>query len=153
MATEPFNRFIIRVYALIFKDEYHLLLSDEFMLDTRMIKFPGGGIHFGEGPADCLKREALEEFGQEIEILSHYYTTDYFQKALFCDNAQLISIYYKVRFKEQIRFRISEAPFDFPEMVNGSQRFRWVDLRNSNSAGLTFPIDKIVFEKLQNEIV
>ena len=153
MATEPFNRFIIRVYALIFKDKYHLLLSDEFMLDTRMIKFPGGGLHFGEGPSECLKREALEEFGQEIEIISHYYTTDYFQKALFYDNAQLISIYYKVRFTEPIRFRISEVPFDFPDMVNGSQSFRWVDLRKSDKKELTFPIDKIVFEQLQNEIL
>ncbi len=110
-------------------------------------------MHFGEGPADCLKREAVEEFGQEIEILSHYHTTDYFQKALFYDNAQLISIYYKVRFKEQIRFKISEVPFDFPEMVNGSQSFRWIDLRKSDKAGLTFPIDRIVFEKLQAEVL
>ena len=153
MATEPSNRFIIRVYALIFRDKHHLLLTDEFMLDTKMIKFPGGGLHFGEGPSECLKREAIEEFGQEIEIISHYYTTDYFQKALFYDNAQLISNYYKTRFTEPIRFRISEVPFDFPDMINGSQSFRWVDLRNSNKKELTFPIDKIVFEQLQKEIL
>jgi 8-oxo-dGTP diphosphatase len=152
MTPDPINKFIIRVYALIFKDTYHVLLSDEFMLDTRMIKFPGGGLHFGEGPAECLKREALEEFGQEVKIISHYYTTDYFQPALFHDNAQLISIYYKARFMEPIRFRISEVPFDFPEMINGSQSFRWADLRDSSKEELSFPIDKLVFDKLQEDI-
>jgi len=152
MNTESIDKYIIRVYALIFKDKHHILLSDEFMLDTKMIKLPGGGMHFGEGPEDCLKREAIEEFGQEIEILSHYYTTGYFQKALFYDNAQLISIYYKARFTRPIQFKISEVPFDFPGLLNGSQSFRWVDLRNSNKEKLTFPIDKLVFERLQDDI-
>jgi len=152
MTSESIDKYIIRVYALIFRDQHHVLLSDEFMLDTKMIKFPGGGMHFGEGPEECLRREAIEEFGQEIEILSHYYTTGFFQKALFYDNAQLISIYYKARFTESLKFKISEVPFDFPDMVNGSQSFRWVDLRNNNKKELTFPIDKLVFEKLQDDI-
>ena len=152
MSTESIDKYIIRVYALIFKDQHNILLSDEFMLDTKMIKFPGGGMHFGEGPEDCVKREAIEEFGQEIEILSHYYTTGYFQKALFYDNAQLISIYYKARFTQSIKFKISKVPFDFPDMVNGSQSFRWIDLRNGNKKDPTFPIDKLVFGKLQDDL-
>src|SRR5665647_1625825 len=63
--------------------EQNMLLSDEFVHDMKMTKFPGGGLYFGEGPADCLKREAIEEFGQEIEIVEHYYTTHFFQQALF----------------------------------------------------------------------
>ena len=48
-----------------------------------MIKFPGGGLMFGEGPEDCMKREVEEELGQDIEIISHFYTTGFFQKAFF----------------------------------------------------------------------
>jgi len=147
------NRFIIRVYALIFRDPFHILLSDEYLLDMKMTKFPGGGLHPGEGPADCLQRESVEEFGQEIEIISHYYTTDFFQKALFHDNAQLISIYYNARFRDPVRFGISNIPFDFPDGVNGSQSFRWADIRKTSKEELTFPIDRLVFEKLQSGII
>ncbi len=57
------NRYIIRVYALILNLNNDILISDEYQLDMRMTKFPGGGMHFGEGPVDCLKREAVEEMG------------------------------------------------------------------------------------------
>ncbi|MEA1897374.1 MAG: NUDIX domain-containing protein, partial [Bacteroidota bacterium] len=69
------KHFIIRVYALIINNKNEVLLSDEFRLGTKMTKFPGGGLNFGEGPVDCLKREAIEEFGQEIDISDHFYTT------------------------------------------------------------------------------
>lgn len=76
--------FNIRVYAIIFNaNSDSILLSDEFRMGMRMSKFPGGGLHYGEGTIDCLMREAIEEFGEEIEIVSHFYTTDYFQKAFF----------------------------------------------------------------------
>lgn len=143
------GRFVIRVYALIINDRNEVLLSDEYMVDTLMTKFPGGGLEFGEGTIDCLKREAIEEFGQEIEVVSHFYTTDFYQKALFHENTQLFSIYYLARFPEPIRFKISEKPFDFPAKVNGSQSFRWQSINKLSINELTFPIDKVVANQLK----
>ncbi len=137
-------KIIIRVYGLIINDRNQILLSDEFQLGTKMMKFPGGGLEPGEGPADCIKREAIEELGQEVEIISHFYTTDFFQKALFYENHQLVSIYYKVRLKDPIQFKISKKPFDFKEMIDGSQSFRWQSIEDLNIEELSFPIDKRV---------
>ena len=143
------KHFNLRVYALIIQD-VHILLSDEFEHDMKMTKFPGGGLYFGEGTADCLKREAIEEFGQEIEIIEHYYTTHFFQQALFYEDQQLISIYYLARFPEVPRFRISDKPFDFQELKNESQSFRWAGITELSENDLSFPVDRFVFNLLKS---
>jgi ADP-ribose pyrophosphatase YjhB (NUDIX family) len=128
-----------------------VLLSDEYQLDTKMTKFPGGGLQFGEGTIDCLKREALEEFGQEIEVLEHFYTLDYYQPSMFYKQCQLLSIYYKARFTGPLQFKISGRPFDFEEMKNGNISFRWKPLKEINPADMTLPVDKVVAEKLREQ--
>ncbi len=144
------RRYIIRVYAIIINENKEVLISDEFQLNMRMTKFPGGGMEFGEGTIDCLKREAIEEFGQEIEIQEHFYTTDYFQSTQFYDDAQLLSIYYKVKFKEDIKFKISEKLFDFQLDMNGAMSFRWKKISELNPDEFTFPIDKRVVNMLKD---
>lgn len=145
---EKNGEFIIRVYGLFIANE-KILLSDEFRMDMKMTKFPGGGLEYGEGPVDCLKRECIEEFGQEIEIINHFYTTDYFQKAWFFENHQLISIYYLAKFKKNPEFKISEKAFDFKEFIEGAQSFRWVNINNLSENDLSFPIDRLVLAKLK----
>lgn len=143
--------FNIRVYGLIINADNQVLLSDEFQLGMKMTKFPGGGLEFGEGTIDCLKREAREEFDQDIEVLEHFYTLDYFQPALFYSDYQLISIYYKARFKRPISFKISTIPFDFEEMTNGNMSFRWKSLDSITEKDLTLPVDKKVVKMLRRQ--
>lgn len=144
---KPF--FNIRVYSLIINHKKEILLTDEFRLGMRMTKFPGGGMQYGEGTLQCLHREAIEEFKQDIEIISHFYTTDFFQKALFYENAQLLSIYYLVRFKEKTGFKISDKPFDFPGEIDKNQSFRWKSIAALTPDDVSFPIDKKVVKLLQ----
>lgn len=146
-------KYVIRVYALILNEKKEVLLSDEYLMDMKMVKFPGGGMEPGEGPLGCLQREAMEEFGQELCNMRHFYTTDYYQQALFYKDHQLISIYYLADFPEEIGFSISAKPFDFPEMVNGNQSFRWAALKDMKTNDLTFPIDRIVLEMLQEDFL
>jgi len=144
------GNFVIRVYGIIVKENREVLLSDEFQLGMKMTKFPGGGLEFGEGTIDGLKREFKEECnGQEIKKITHFYTTDFFQKALFYENKQLISIYYMAELANPIKFLISKKPFDFQENKNGNQSFRWIKINNLNEAEITFPIDKFVAGKLK----
>jgi ADP-ribose pyrophosphatase YjhB (NUDIX family) len=143
------SRFTVRVYALILNDQKQLLVTDEFQLDMKMTKFPGGGLNFGEGTIDCLKRELQEECNQEIDDIRHFYTTDFYQKALFWEDHQLISIYYLAKLKEPVQVQFSSIPFDFLKMSNGSQSFRWIDLEKINSDEFTFPIDKHVAHLLK----
>lgn len=138
------NKFNIRVYGLVINDKKQVLLSDEFQVGMKMTKFPGGGLNFGEGTIDCIKREAIEEFGQPVEVVSHFYTTDFYQKSFFFNATQLLSVYYIVKFIDEIKFKISDKPFDYDELINGNQSFRWKSIKDLSPDDLTLPIDKIV---------
>ena len=138
---------------LVIDESLKILLSDEYQLDMKMSKFPGGGMEYGEGTVDCLQREAMEEFGQSLTNIRHFYTTDYYQKALFFDDHQLISIYYLADISEPRGIRTSDKAFDFPELVNGQQSFRWVPLKDIDEKDLSFPVDRKVIGMLQKEFL
>jgi len=146
MKTEnpEISKFTIRVYAIIVNYKKEVLLSDEFQLDRKMTKFPGGGMEFGEGTIECLEREALEEFEQEVEVMEHFYTTDFFQQALFRKGYQVLNIYYKAKFKEEINFKLSTKSFDFDDLVEGNQSFRWKSIAELDPSEFLFPIDQKV---------
>lgn len=146
------GNFVIRVYGIIINGRNEVLLSDEFQMGMRMTKFPGGGLEFGEGTIEALKREFREECnGQEIKNIKHFFTTDFFQKALFFENKQLLSIYYLAELMEPVKFKISERPFDLKEEKNGNQSFRWIKIKSINEGEITFPIDKFVAGKLKQQ--
>ena len=121
-----------------------LLLCDEVVHGYKMTKFVGGGLEFGEGIIDCLKREFIEETEKRVEVLEHFYTTDFFQASAFNSEQQLISIYYKVKFLEEENYPISnEASFE------NDIQFRWIKLSDLTENDLTFPVDKVVLKKLK----
>jgi ADP-ribose pyrophosphatase YjhB (NUDIX family) len=147
------KNFIIRVYALILNEKNEILITDEFQMGMKMTKFPGGGLEFGEGTIDCLKREIKEECNeQELQNIRHFYTTDFYQKALFYENHQLISIYYLAELKHPIKFNFSEKPFQLQKLENGNQSFRWKKIKDLNPDELSFPIDKLAFTKLKEAV-
>ena len=141
------NQFNIRVYGFLI-DSGNVLVTDEFRLGIYMTKFPGGGLQFGEGTIDCLKREFMEELNTPIEIISHFYTTDFYQPTtLLPSDMQLLNIYYRVKAEKPYFFRTTEKKNDIPP-VNGSQSFRWVKIDKLKADDFTFPIDKFIVGKL-----
>lgn len=141
--------FNIRVYGLLINNREEILITDEFRFGKEITKFPGGGLIWGEGTMDCLKREFKEELNCEIEILKHFYTTAFFQVSAFTPNDQIISIYYMIKNTTPLKIKISIREFDF-EKTEGAQAFRWLSFAKIVANTFTFPIDKIVGEKLKD---
>ena len=139
--------FNIRVYGILIQNN-KVLVSDEYIKGLKITKFPGGGLEFGEGTMDCLKREFKEELNLSIEIASHFYTTDFFVNSAFSSHNQLISIYYKVNTQEALGFKTSEKAFDFDRVKEGAQSMRWIPLTTLSDNDFTFIIDKKVGEML-----
>ncbi|MVN22400.1 NUDIX domain-containing protein [Mucilaginibacter arboris] len=146
----PFN---VRVYGLLINENEQLLISDEQEYGMRFSKFPGGGLEYGEGLIDGLKREFIEECNFEVEIISHFYTTDFYLKSAF-DDTQIISVYYLVKNIAPINLPVKTVPFDFDgESADGIlQSFRWLDLNQLKIDDVTFPADQKAVELLLNTI-
>jgi 8-oxo-dGTP diphosphatase len=137
------RRFNVRVYGLLL-DEERVLVSDEYIFGKELTKFPGGGLEFGEGPAECVVREFKEELNIDIEVLEHFYTTDFFVASAFNPNSQVISIYYTVRAFGDCTIPTSHRRFHFTEKKEGAQAFRWISLSQLSENDFTFVIDKKV---------
>lgn len=133
------KRFNIRVYG-IWMHENKILVNEEIIRGRKVIKFPGGGLEFGEGIIDCLKREWQEELNLDVEITGHFYTTDFFQPSAF-DDSQVISIYYLVKGADPLA-----------AITNNEQNERtyWLELGELTESTFTLPIDKIVGNMLMD---
>jgi 8-oxo-dGTP pyrophosphatase MutT (NUDIX family) len=146
--------FNVRVYGLLFDEERRLLVSDEFIRGEYFTKLPGGGLEFGEGTRECLKREFLEETGLEVTIGAHIYTTDFFQISAFNKKDQIISVYYEVYTPSPITLHTSTQPFDFsPAQIADpsgcSEVFRWISWDDLSEDTMSLPIDKVVIRQVK----
>ena len=148
--------FTIRVYGILMNELRQVLVSDEFIRGHYYTKFPGGGLEFGEGTRDCLKREFKEEMDLEVEIGDHLYTTDFFQMSAFNSSHQIISIYYAARALEPIKAPLRSKPFDFDEREmevyrknSETETFRFIDWNLFSAETVTLPIDKVVAELIK----
>jgi 8-oxo-dGTP diphosphatase len=146
------SRFNIRVYFLLMSDDgSSVLISDEIIAGNPYTKFPGGGLEFGEGPEQCVLREAQEELGQDVEIIRHFYTTGFFIQSAFRPSDQVVSIYYMVKLTEPQRFRTSTNKHDFTQAIMDEESFRWVRLSDLTTDDFDFPADKHVAGLLINQ--
>ena len=143
--------FNLRVYGILLGENKKVLVSDEFIRGNYYTKFPGGGLEFGEGTRDCLKREFKEEMDLEVKITDHIYTTDFFQMSAFNPEHQIISIYYFAEALEPITAPLRSKPFDFDEREmkmyeerKETETFRFIDWLDFSEETVTLPIDKVV---------
>lgn len=143
----PFN---VRVYGLLINAGGEILLSDEEEYGVRFTKFPGGGLEYGEGLRDGLKREFMEECLAEIEVLDHFYTTDFYIKSAF-NESQIISVYYLVRAVRPLALPFKKRAFDFDAGGDLRQSFRWVPVSELSPDDVTFETDKRVAELLKEQ--
>jgi ADP-ribose pyrophosphatase YjhB (NUDIX family) len=151
--------FNIRVYGILINEKKQVLVSDEYIRGNYFTKFPGGGLEFGEGTRDCLKREFKEEMDLDVEIGNHIYTTDFFQMSAFNPEHQIISIYYFAKALEEIKAPLRDKKFDFDEREmemyrakGETETFRFVNWEEFSAEAVTLPIDKVVAELLKNSL-
>lgn len=140
-------KFNVRVYGIYVRENKVLLVKEKFE-SVECVKFPGGGVEFGEGLITALKREIKEELGADCTVGEHFYTTDFFQRSAFKENEQLISVYFWIK-----EFNLLDESLIFRSIEEGNpsnQLFHWKEISELSPNDMTFPVDKAVVSKLIN---
>ena len=134
------KHFNIRVYGVVVNSQNEILINREVIGGKKVIKFPGGGLEWGEGLEDAVRREFQEEFGTEVDVLEVYYVTPYFQQSFFKEEDQIISIYFKVNMPINMTYG--------GEVASGKIVPTWRRIASLNPEEFYFPIDRHVVKKL-----
>ncbi|MBR9833334.1 NUDIX hydrolase [bacterium] len=143
------SRFNVRIYGVLFSnDRQRVLVSDEFRFGRAFTKFPGGGLEFGEGVLDALKREFYEEMEIDVLKASLFYINENFQDSAFSKKEQLLSIYYLIEEYSGRLPMMAQERFDF-DQVEEAQSFRWIEISKMSEEEFTFPVDKVISNKLK----
>jgi 8-oxo-dGTP diphosphatase len=140
------GHFNLRVYGLLINSRNEILLSDEHRFEKKFTKFPGGGVDFGEGTKDALKREFLEELCIEVEVGELFYLVDFFQASAWDPKQQIISAYYFVHYHNWRAIEVQTIKH-YPE--HDGENNRWVNIKDLKEIELDLPVDKVVLKKLQ----
>lgn len=144
-----------RVYGVYINEKRQVLVSDELIRGEIYCKFPGGGLEFGEGTKECLKREFKEELSQDILVKEHIYTSDFFVESAFATGTQVISIYYLVDFLLPVTITSSNSKPSMENFVYNnpkqSERHRLLDWSDFVETAFDLPIDKVVVDIIREK--
>lgn len=72
--AEP-RAFSCRVYGVL-REGGKVLLTRSIFRGRTFVNFPGGGVEIGEGPADALRREFMEETGLRVRLTRALYSSE-----------------------------------------------------------------------------
>lgn len=132
----------VRVYATIVKDNKVLVLHEEYV-GEQLMKFPGGGLEFGESVLECVQRELDEELNIKVKNIEHLYTQEDFLISKFRNSEQLLTIYYLAEMIDENELLILDPCID---------KIEWVSLETEENP-FPLPIDKIVFDVLKKKFL
>ena len=149
-ATRPLNpagRFNVRVYMLLLRQvgqTRQVLVSYERLPMGGVMKFPGGGLEWGEGTAACLRREALEELGQPIHVRALVHVSQQTHISSFDDNHQVLAVHYESELAGEVDFEDDGCMEDVfgKKVALMHQSLGWRDVEGLDPSEFRFASDR-----------
>lgn len=147
------GRFNVRVYMMVSRHhpdsgERQILVSYERLPMGGVMKFPGGGLEWGEGTTACLRREALEELGQPVVVESLVHVSQRAHVSSFDSNQQVVAVHYAANLEGPVAFEDDGQLEDvFGKRVPMMhQRLGWRDVKSLQGKDFHFASDREAWE-------
>ena len=128
-----------RVYGFLINNSKQILVSAERFKGIPLIKFPGGGVEWGEGLQEALIREFKEELKISIRVKENIYFNDFPVESAIDKRFQVQAFFYLVEPLEPMQFS-TVLSLEPPE--KNTENFIWVDLKNLSEKLFTYEIEK-----------
>ncbi len=145
------SAFNCRVYGILTKQN-QILVSREKYGEIEIMKFPGGGIEFGESPEEALIREFQEEAKARIKVKEFIHTSKNFHKSIF-NGTQLIALYWKVSLLENEKIITHKELVPTGEKPNSFYQLFWANVFDLNEDFFTFKTEKEVYSKIRKLLI
>lgn len=147
-ALNPQGRFNVRVYMMVTREGYdgaeEVLVSYERLPLGGVMKFPGGGLEWGEGTAACLRREALEELGQPVDVQTLVHVSQQTHISSFDANHQVLAVHYTAKLVGEVMFDDDGELGDVcgKRVPMMTQRLGWRPVEDLNPEDFRFASDR-----------
>lgn len=142
------KKFNLRAYGILIENG-QVLTTRESYQNYEFNKFPGGGVEWGEGIEDTLKREFWEELQVKIEVNDLLFVNRNFLPSKFHDQDQIVCFYFLVSVKEKLPKAYLKNEFI---ALEPDIQFRWKELDNDLVQFFSLPLDikvaNILVEKI-----
>ena len=154
----PTGRLNVRVYMMVTRQDPstgkpQVLVSYERLPMGGIMKFPGGGLEWGEGTTACLRREALEELGQPVEVERLVHVSQRAHISSFDPNQQVIAVHYAARLEGEVGFEDDGVLEDvFGKRVPMMhQRLGWRNVHSLETRDFQFASDREAWEAWRSQ--
>jgi 8-oxo-dGTP diphosphatase len=134
------NKRTLRVYGFLEDATGRLLIAFERFRGMPLVKFPGGGIEWGESHQTALCREFQEELGLHIAVGPCLFFNDFAVQSAIDPEVQVQSFFYAVRALEPLDSLVTSEVREVPE--NEGERFVWVPAEEVLKLPFTFEIEQ-----------
>lgn len=141
------KKFNLRCYG-IWMHEGKVLTSSESYKGFEFNKFPGGGVIWGEGLKNTLKREFKEELSLDIEVGDLLYLNTHFLPSKFDEKDQLQIFYFKVIPTNAPEWMLAKSEFVANE---DDITFRWLSVDEDLISHFSLPLDIELCKKLTKD--
>lgn len=129
----------VRVYGFLENAQGQVLVSAERFRGKPLIKYPGGGVEWGEGIREALVREFQEELQLDVAVGDLVFFNEFPVVSAFDPEVQVFSFFYRVTAVGPMSFATQNT---VAVPAEDGERAVWVSKAELTNVPFTYPIEQ-----------
>jgi 8-oxo-dGTP diphosphatase len=129
----------VRVYGFLEDAQGRVLVSAERFRGKPLVKYPGGGVEWGEGIREALVREFQEELQLDVHVGELVFFNEFPVISAFDPEVQVFSFFYRVTAAGPMTF-VTQPAVSIPD--EDGERAVWVSKAELANVPFTYVIEQ-----------